>query len=121
MRQLNSVYTQSFNRRHGGRYRGLGIGVFSARAAASQVRFAISTCLKRFGGSLPKRRTDIEVGNVGDVPSVCFAVEDIDMVVLHGSLRLIASSAPQLLESSRLSILVMRGLPVREENGPCAV
>ena len=41
--------------------------------------------LERFGGSFSKRRTGIEVGNVSDVPAVWFAVEDIDMVVLHDS------------------------------------
>src|SRR6185437_1056620 len=68
--------------------------------------------LERFGGSLSKRRTGIEVGNVGDVPAVCFA-----MVVLHGYSRLIALSARPPLESFPLSILVMHGLPVREKNG----
>jgi hypothetical protein len=34
--------------------------------------------LERFGGSFAKCRTGIEVGNLGDVPSVCVAVEDVD-------------------------------------------
>lgn len=54
--------------------------------------------LERFGGSLAKRRTGVKVGNVGDVPSIGFAVKDVDMVVLHGSLRLIALSVPPPLQ-----------------------
>lgn len=38
-----------------------------------------------FGGSVSERRTDVEVGNIGDVSSVWLAVEGIDMVVFHGT------------------------------------
>lgn len=38
-----------------------------------------------FGGRVSERRTDVEVGDVGDVPSVCIAIEGTDVVVLHGT------------------------------------
>lgn len=47
------------------------LGLFSSERA-------VRRSLERFGGSFLKRRTGIEVGNVRDVPSVCFAVEDIE-------------------------------------------
>lgn len=55
-----------------------------ARSVVRSGSFRDFCLLERFGGSFPKHRTGIEVGNVGDVPSICFAVEDVAMVVLHG-------------------------------------
>lgn len=38
-----------------------------------------------FGWSVSERRTGVEVGDVGDVPSVCIAIDGTDVVVLHGT------------------------------------
>ena len=66
----------------GGTISGLGNGfLFSARSSQPS-SFGDLYLLQHFGGSFAKRRTGVEVRNVSDGASVCFAAKDVVMVVL---------------------------------------
>lgn len=62
---------------------GFGDGfLFGARSSqpGSLCDFCLLECLN---GSSPKCRAGIEVWNIGDVASICVAIKNVDMVILH--------------------------------------